>query len=287
MLKQRLLALRRAVKARVFRSVESRFGIHITLAHYSSPIPTLGELDPKACSQVNACPGLNFQVGRQLQTLATVFPKYLGEYAPPGNPGLAQVDAFVLYATIREKKPALIIEVGAGESTKIALAALSRNQEEGAGGLLKAIDPYPRSFLKEISRPGFQLIEKKVQAIEEEAFKDADILFIDSSHVSKTGSDVNYEILNIVPTLKVGALVHWHDIMIPTDYPMFWITHGTFWNESYMVHAFMLNNECFRVVWAAKYMQLNYPDLLRHSFPYFDPDNSDQQLSSFWVERVS
>ena len=68
----------------------------------------------------------------------------------------------------------------------------------------------------------------------------ADILFIDSSHVAKIGSDVNSEILSIVPRLKVGALVHWHDIMIPVDYPKAWIESGSmFWNESYMVHSFL------------------------------------------------
>lgn len=275
------------LKTRAFRLAESRFGIHITPANYSSPIPTVGELELSLCRQVNPCVGLDFQVAGQLHALETVFPKYLAEYSPPPNPGLAQVDAFVLYALVRAKRPALTVEVGAGESTRIALTALRRNEEEGVEGLMKAIDPYPQGFLKEISNPRFQLIEKKVQALDETALSDADILFIDSSHVSKLGSDVNYEILNIVPRLRVGALVHWHDIMIPTDYPISWIKNGTFWNESYMVHAFMLNNECFRVVWASRYMQLNFPELLSKTFPYFRPEDPDQQLTSFWVERIS
>lgn len=132
------------------------------------------------------------------------------------------------------------------------------------------------------------MIEKKVQDVELKYFAEVDILFIDSSHVAKIGSDVNYEILQIVPQLKVGAVIHWHDIMIPSDYPRKWIESGAmFWNESYMVHAFMLNNNCFRIIWASKYMQIHYPDNLRDTFYYFTPNDPNQQLSSFWIERVS
>ena len=96
------------------------------------------------------------------------------------------------------------------------------------------------------------------------------------------------EILDIVPRLKVGALVHWHDIMIPINYSKTWIESGNkFWNESYMVHAFMLHNKCYKIVWASKYMQVKRPEVLSEIFSYFNPDDPNQQLSSFWIKRLA
>ena len=128
----------------------------------------------------------------------------------------------------------------------------------------------------------------KVQEIPLSVFQNADILFIDSSHVSKIGSDVNYEMLEIIPSMKLGSIIHWHDIMIPGDYPKSWLENNhIFWNESYMVHTFMLFNKAFKIIWASKYMQTKYPELLSQKFPFFSPDDSNQQMSSFWIERIA
>lgn len=276
------------IKKQTFLLIEKYFKIHITPVHFYSPIPNVGRLKSHIYSNKNDCVGLDFSIDDQLRKLKLAFPKYLGEYTPPINPGLSQVDAFVLYAMIRNKKPRVFIEIGSGESTKISLLALSKNEDEGFACQLTAIEPFPKRFLKEIENKNFKLIQSDVQDIDVDFLAQADILFIDSSHVAKIGSDVNYEILDIVPRLKVGALVHWHDIMIPVNYSKSWIEHGNkFWNESYMVHAFMLYNKSFKVIWASKYMQLNYPDELVSTIAYFNPEDPNQQLSSFWIERVS
>jgi len=213
---------------------------------------------------------------------------YIDEYVPVTNSGLSKVDSFILFTLIRLKKPKKMIEIGSGESTKISLSALIRNEEEVADWELTAIEPFPKRYLKEIKNKNFVLIESSVQDVDINLISQADILFIDSSHVSKIGSDVNYEIFDVVPRLKVGALVHWHDIMIPMDYSKAWIESGNmFWNESYMVHAFMLHNKYFKIIWSSRYMQINYPDKLSNTFEYFVPGDPDQQLSSFWIERVS
>jgi len=266
---------------------ESWFGLHITRAHFYSPIPTVGELKPEVFSRINDCPGIDFGAPGQLDWLACVSGKYLREYTPRQNSGLAQVDAFVLYAFIREKKPKNMIEVGSGESTMIALAAIRKNAEEGFACKFAAIEPYPKAYLRKIEDRDFLLIAKKVQDVDMSVFLEVDILFIDSSHVSKIDSDVNYEILKVVPRLKVGAMVHWHDIMIPAEYPRVWIESTTqFWNESYIVHAFMLYNKSFVIQWAAKYMQLHHSESLGKIFPFYAPKDPNEQLSSFWVERI-
>ena len=274
------------LKSAVFRTAEKYLGIHITPVHFYSPVPTLREIDPAASASIHECPGLDFQVDAQLRALRETFPRYTAEYTPLANSGLARVDAFALYALLRAHKPRVVVEVGAGESTKVILAALQRNHADGVSGRLTSIDPYPQPYLAALAAPGFQVLASKVQEVPDSVFADADVLFIDSSHVTKFGSDVNHEILRLVPRVKVGALVHWHDIMIPQDYPMSWLNKGTFWNESYMVHAFMLFNDAFKTRWAARSMQVTHAGELQRSFPYFAPGDPSEQLSSFWVERV-
>jgi hypothetical protein len=248
----------------------------------------VSELSPDIYTRISDCVGLDFALEDQFRWLDEVFPPLMAEYTPAMNTGLSQIDSLVLYAMIRARKPRLAIEIGSGESTRISLAALQKNAAEGAPGRLIAVEPYPRPFLKAMVSPQLQMIESRVENVSLDVFRDADLLFIDSSHVARIGSDVNFEMFEIVPRLKVGALVHWHDIMIPVDYSREWIESGTkFWNESYVVHAFMLHNKCFRVVWASRYLQVKHPERLRARFPYFRPQDPDQQLSSFWIERVA
>lgn len=280
--------LKRTLKRSIFDMAEKFLGIHITPVHFYSPIPSSSEISSEDYLINHPCVGLDFNLDMQLNQLNEVFPKYINEYEPQVNSGLAKVDALVLYSIIRSKKPKLMIEIGSGQSTKIALAALEKNLSEGNDYKFIAIEPYPQPYLKDMTNDKFHLIIKKVQQVEVEVFNDADILFIDSSHVSKIGSDVNYEMLNILPTLKVGALIHWHDIMIPGEYPKTWVEEEKiFWNESYMVHTFMMFNKSFRIIWGAKYFQINHPDKLKEVFPLFSPSDPQQQLSSFWVERVA
>ena len=279
--------LRKIAKALV-HFIEKKSGLHVSRIHFYSPIPDVNELKDSIYDDLNPCHGIDFAVDKQLALLSGVYSQYLGEFEPSANIGLSKIDAFVLYAMIRYKKPRKYVEIGSGASTLIALKALQKNQEEGANFQFIAIEPYPAQHLKELSVENFQLYESKVQDMPLEHFQDTDMLFIDSSHVSKIGSDVNYELLNIVPNLKVGAMVHWHDIMIPGEYPRHWVVDGRlYWNESYMVHSFLLFNHSFQVSWASKYMQVKHAEELGDTFAYFQPNDPDQQLSSLWAERIA
>src|SRR5690606_25994821 len=102
--------------------------------------------------------------------------------------------------------------------------------------------------------------------------------------VSRIGSDVNHEMFEIVPRLPLGCLVHWHDIVLPTNYWRDWTEGGTqFWNESYLLHAFLMFNDRFRVRWAARYMQLLHGDRLKARLPFL---GDHHRLTSFWIERI-
>jgi hypothetical protein len=195
------------------------------------------------------------------------------------------VDAFILYAMVRHKKPRVLIEAGAGASTFISLKAFLRNRAESGEDLrFYSVEPHPWDEVKAISAPGFELIPKRFQDVTLDLAGAADLLFIDSSHVSRMDSDVNYQILEVLPRLKAGAMIHWHDIPCPEDYSKNHIDNGNmFWNESYMVHAFLLYNSAFRIQWASRYMRLNFFDTLQRLFPYL---NSGHRLSSLWIQRV-
>lgn len=273
------------VASKLFCFFERFLNLHITPVDYSSPIPNTCRLDEEIFEKVYDETGLDLNVREQMHYLDHIFPKYFTEYAPSANAGLTLVDSYILYAMIREKKPKVMIEVGSGESTKISLLALEKNEQEGTKCEFYAIEPYPKDFLRRISKENFNLIDKELQCVDIELLKTGDLIFIDSSHVSKIGSDVNYEILEVVPKLKKGSIIHWHDIMLPTNYWRDWIYHGNkFWNESYLLHAFMLFNEAYKCIWASRYMQFYHAEKILKRFPYFLPRK--HRCTSFWLERV-
>ena len=92
-------------------------------------------------------------------------------------------------------------------------------------------------------------------------------MFIDSSHVSKLGSDVNYYLFNIFPLLKKGVIIHIHDIFYPFEYPNEWLKQKRYWNEGYMIHAFLQWNKGFDILLFNSYIQIRFPELLKKNLP--------------------
>ena len=227
--------------------------------------------------------GVDMNGTEQIDFLQNVLPLYLSEYTPKKNSGLSLSDAYVLYAMIRHRKPVKMVEIGGGDSTFISMKAIERNRSEGHPCHFTCIEPYPRNFLTNATWPNYNLIVEKVQNVSLSVFADTDILFIDSSHVSKIGSDVNHEMFEILPRIKPGGLIHWHDIVIPTNYWRDWTESGTqFWNENYLVHAFLMFNSEYRVVWAARWFKLKHFDKILKHMSYV---KQTDRLTSFWIER--
>lgn len=275
----------RRVARTLFHFLERHLELHLTANDYYSPIPSVKDLPPEIYEQQFSMAGVDMNETGQMSWFDDVLLRYADEFVPEPNGGLSLLDAFALYATIRHRKPAKFIEIGGGDSTLIAMRAVEVNRREGHPCKFTCIEPYPRDFLLKSHWPDYALLTELVQNVPVREFADADIVFIDSSHVSKIGSDVNYEMLEIVPQTKVGCLIHWHDIVIPTNYWKDWTaSSGQFWNESYMLHAFLAFNASFSVQWASRYMQLNHGRLLKQHFPYV---RDEHRLTSFWVERTS
>lgn len=182
------------------------------------------------------------------------------------NPYYSYTDGIMLYSMIRYCKPKRIIEIGSGFSSAVMLDTNELFFENKID--LTFIDPYARrlfSLLKPEDQQRVEIIETDVQVMETTIFKSlqpGDILFIDSTHVSKTGSDVNYILFEILPILNAGVLVHFHDMFYPFEYPKEWVFKGFNWNEDYILKAFLMYNDRFEIRLFSEYLHKHHKELL-------------------------
>ena len=195
-------------------------------------------------------------------------------------------DAVFLYCLLRHLAPRALIEVGSGFSSALILDT----NERYLGGKLACtfIEPFP-AILQTLLRPGDEeiatIIQAPVQAVPLEQFEvlgPGDVLFIDSTHVSKTESDVNFLFFEVLPALRKGVYVHIHDVFFPFDYPREWILEGRAWNEAYLLHAFLQYNAAFKVVLFTHQMQLMFRETLAESFPRA----LENTAGSIWLQKT-
>jgi predicted O-methyltransferase YrrM len=222
--------------------------------------------------------GIDLRPHQQLELLAALgahpFPPQPGTPGTydPGNDQFPPHDAAVLYAMVRQLRPRRIVEVGCGWSTTVTVAAV---RDGALDTLLTCIEPYPRPFLRDMAE--LTLREEKVEHSPLDLFTDleaGDICFIDSSHVAKTGSDVVHLLLEVVPRLAPGVVVHVHDIFIPEDYPQGWVRSGFNWNEQYVLQALLVGNEQAHVLAMNHWLALRHPDAVRAAFGLLELDGS-------------
>lgn len=293
--------LRRIIK-KTFLFWQS-LGVHITPNHFYEPIPDTRTLKDDLWLKHSELIGIDINEKKQLELLSFFVSKFKNEYnrfpknktPTPSeyyikNGWFESIDGEILYCMIRHYKPKKILEIGSGNSTLLSAQAVLKNKEENDvyECELVAIEPYPNDILK-AGFPGLsKLIPKKVQDIPLSEFKlltENDILFIDSSHVLKIGSDVKYEYLDILPRLNKGVIVHVHDIFSPSEYPPKWILNDyRFWTEQYLLQAFLAFNNSFEVLWAGSYMHLNYPNKLEEAFSSYKRD--EIWPGSFWMKKI-
>jgi hypothetical protein len=175
-----------------------------------------------------------------------------------GNEHFSHADASLYYALIRRFRPRRIVEVGAGHSTKLAVQAVRDN---GSGRIL-CIDPYAPPWLRAFEEV-VEVVPSPVQEAPDAVFLglgENDILFIDGSHISKTGSDVNHLFLRVLPRLPKGVLVHVHDICLPFEYPRKWSEEVLcYWNEQYVLAALLANSAKYDVLLGVYFLQETDP----------------------------
>jgi len=243
--------------------------------HFYSPIfdTTLLEKEVERIWPVDPeVNGIDFNEDEQLRWITEILPKHLPFFDYPEtvnqldaadtfyqcNTQFGGLDARMLFAFLRETSPRRLIEVGSGFSSLLT-ADVNQRFLEGCMDFT-CIEPYPRNFLRNSVSGISRLLESRVQDVPLETFDvldEGDVLFIDSSHVVKTGSDVNYLFLQVLPRLKSGVVIHIHDIFLPQDYPKKWVLgEGRGWSEQYLVHALLMYSSGFKVLFGSAYCQI-------------------------------
>jgi hypothetical protein len=285
-----------------------RRGYHLLRKNFYLPIPEREDLGPEFYRAESELVGIDLNETEALELLRTVFARHAPEFRdrfpfdkPDGsdsyyllNSNFMGVDAPAYYSLILHQRPARIIEIGSGFSTLVAAAAVEKLSDEGHATELVAVDPYPVPFLKE-GFPGLSgFVEKKVQDAGLDLFTSlaaGDILFIDSTHALREGGDVQFEYCELLPRLAPGVLVHIHDISLPRPYPRVYAERfHYYWNEQYLLQAFLAYNSRFEVVWPGNYMMLRHPEEVFEVFPEMHTVRAsfpEAEPSSFWMRVTS
>lgn len=279
------------------RRIARLLGYHLVPAGPYSPIFDLGTLPASTWEEPTPMPGVRMDLEAQLQMIDEELVEHLVEFHPPrnppapggfylNNPFYGPGDAELLYAMVRRHGPARVLELGAGYSTLVIAHAGERNAADGQPLSHIVVDPKPSPVLEGIA----DRIELRSQSADDVApaefaeLKAGDMLFIDTTHTLKPGSEVLYLLLTILPTLRPGVLVHIHDVYRPFEYPPSLAERwGNYWQEHYLVQALLVFNDRFEIMCAThalwrlrrERMRELVPSTAGYAFP-----------SSFWIRRL-
>jgi hypothetical protein len=194
-------------------------------------------------------------------------------------------DAIFLYCMIRHLQPQRIIEIGSGFSSAVMLDTNERFFNNRIACTF--IEPEPSRLLglcKSQDHQRVTIIRDRVQDVDLAtlaALSRGDILFVDSTHVSKTGSDVNHLVFHVLPRLAEGVHIHLHDIAYPFEYPLNWIQQGRAWNEAYVLRAFLAYNARFKIVMFNTFLDHFHREWFERAMPLCRKNPG----GSIWIEK--
>ena len=180
-------------------------------------------------------------------------------------------DAIFYHCMLRHLKPRRVIEIGIGFSSSVLLDTNDKCFDSAIR--FTFIDPEPErmyGLLKPNDAQRIQVFPKMLQDVGLGLFKElsaGDILFVDSSHVSKTGSDVNLIFFDRLPTLAPGVHVHFHDVFYPFEYPREDVYKKWAWNELYLLRAFLCYNREFQITLFPSFLERFHGEQLQKAMP--------------------
>jgi hypothetical protein len=293
--KRRLWDSEAAVKAYALaRRAAERVGLQLVLKTYYSPIPDLGALPESVWAERDPLRGIDLDLDAQVERLRGRLAEHIAAFTAArasgdydlDNASYPPADARLLYAVVRDLAPANVVELGSGQTTRVIARACVANAADGVQSSFRAFDPFPIGL--DESLPGLSRLERTpAQEVPEEVFSalgDGDILFVDTTHTVKLGGDVNHIVLDVLPILAPGVLIHFHDIFLPWEYPREWSTEmGYFWAEQYLLQAFLAFNREFEVVLPAQALARDYPDRLAGVVPSL---REGGHPGSMWLRRT-
>ena len=271
---------------------------YVPPGHFCSPVPSREDIERALSGQGGGAPmlGIEFHEKEQLALLDRLA-LYYPEISFPenkndqyryafNNPSYSWCDAIILFCMLRELRPRRIIEVGSGYSSCLILDVNELYFDWEIDCTF--VEPYPellRSLLKPQDAERVNLVASKLQDVDTTLFgtlETGDVLFIDSSHVVKAGSDVLTLFANILPQLNVGTLIHFHDVFDRFEYPSDWLMEGRGWNEQYFLRTFLQYNSSFRIKLFTPHMIARYGDWFREHMP----DCFRNTGGHIWIERI-
>ncbi|WP_413295596.1 class I SAM-dependent methyltransferase [Synechococcus sp. MIT S9452] len=278
------------------RQLLKQIGIYPIRDHYYQPLIN-DKLLRKSLREERNLPGINLKLLDQLKLLERLqygqelIDLKLNESAQADtefcirNPGFASGDAEFLYQIIRHKKPKKIIEIGSGQSTKIACLATKKNsQENGNKATHLCIEPYEQPWLEKLN---VQVARHLLEELDISIFQEleaGDLLFIDSSHVIRPQGEVLMEYLEIIPLLKKGVIVHIHDIFTPRDYLDSWIREDVLlWNEQYLLECLLSNTSRYKILASLNSLKHTHYEKLKLVCPYL---SKNREPGSFYFEII-
>ena len=281
---------------------QAKYKYHARLGHppghFYSPIPSAADI--RRVHNTRECPtelgGIDIREGPQLALVAEMGATSLEmPFTDSSQPGLryrfdngffTRGDGVILYGILRHFEPSRVIEVGSGFSSALMLDVNDR----WLSGRTRFtfIEPYPdrlNALLRPADRERVTLLANAVQDVDSGLFdqlESGDILFIDSSHVSKAGSDVNHLIFNVLPHLRAGVIVHFHDIFWPFENLKEWAEAGWAWNETYLLRAFLSYNTHFEILLFNNWLAYFHSDKVLSILPSWSTENG-----SLWLRVAS
>lgn len=265
---------------------------------YYSPAPDVDQLTERDWSRRSPMHGIELALERQMEWAERELAPFVSELDAPFQPtGRANEfflcnryyemgDAEVAYAMVRRFKPRRILELGSGHSTLVLARACLANASEGSPAELIAVDPYPEKDLAGAAGLSQQRScrAQDVPLAEFESLLPGDVLFVDTSHTVKLGGEVNFVVLDVLPLLAQGVLVHFHDIWLPWEYHRTLVAEmGMAWNEQYLLQAFLSFNPHWEVLFAAQALARELPERFAALVPSFGGGNYP---SAFWIRRT-
>jgi predicted O-methyltransferase YrrM len=272
-------------------------GYNLIERTFYSPVPDMQTVDLARVRARRELPGLDLNLAGAEATLARLTPASRELDALPSqktegapfwfdNASFTDFDAAVLYTMLRDLKPRRYIEVGCGYSSLVSAAALQKNIQEGHHCRMTYIDPEPRLDLRDrLKFAELQLLPiQRVPLATFQELEPGDVLFIDTSHVLKLQGDVEYELVHMIPSLRVGVWIHIHDIFTPYDYPEDWLTKKERFtgNEQYALECLLSGGDRFRVELPLYCLWQEKREVLKKIFP-----RGQTRPQSLWMRRVA
>jgi Methyltransferase domain len=279
LLKQARTTLRRlAFGLATLAGVRRGFFIPYRYAH-RLPAPTYRALGDLLAAREDRFAAMLDGLGRYATALTAI-----GEEPPPAprwrQDWFPRLDAAVAYALVRERRPARIVEVGSGHSTRFLARAVI---DGGLSTEITAVDPAPRAVLRGLPVTWLATTATEPAPSPFRALGPGDMLFIDSSHILMPGSDVDFLLNEVIPVLPAGVAVHFHDIFLPDDYPQAWSWRG--YNEQLAVGPLLAGG--WDVLFASHYVATRLGARVATSIAAQLPLPPGAFESSLWLERPS